>query len=364
MLDGGISKHSKNTLCRLVERYGKVVRLQFVAVDESLFRDATLGPAESHMAYCRTLLPRLLDVPRLIYPDCDLFVFRDLSELFDLELAPGKILAAVPDSETLTLSDDSRTLSSAMNLPADGRYFNAGVMLLNLDELRKENFTNRSLEFLVTGRGIIGFGISQPSIFFFMDELTNCPNIGIERPGALTSRRTTISSACSITRVQCRGLVGYLAQPKHYLNDLQPMWVSLSTGVHLYSKNHGGNSFVRNMLAPVRALAFPLVSLLYRIAGKEKWRGIRRRRGIGSIIFAMRRAGDSFIVGAPGKFEDEVQLRRFQAIMRVLHLNTHPSGGSYGSAALLSSALTERGIDSGVLCKNSPAEGGRFFLIG
>ena len=48
--------------------------------------------------------------------------------------------------------------------------------------------------------------------------------------------------------------------------------------------------------------------------------------------------------------------------MRVLHLNTHPSGGSYEYAALLSTALAERGIESHVLCKNAAAKGGRFFL--
>lgn len=48
--------------------------------------------------------------------------------------------------------------------------------------------------------------------------------------------------------------------------------------------------------------------------------------------------------------------------MRVLHLNTHPSGGSYEYATLLSTALTERGIESRVLCKNSSGKGGRFFL--
>ena len=40
--------------------------------------------------------------------------------------------------------------------------------------------------------------------------------------------------------------------------------------------------------------------------------------------------------------------------MRVLHLNTHASGGSYEYAALLSTALVEQGIESRVLCKNSP----------
>src|SRR4029450_3784980 len=48
--------------------------------------------------------------------------------------------------------------------------------------------------------------------------------------------------------------------------------------------------------------------------------------------------------------------------MRVLHLNTHASGGSYECAELLSTALAEQGIESRVLCKNVPAKGVRFFL--
>jgi glycosyltransferase involved in cell wall biosynthesis len=49
--------------------------------------------------------------------------------------------------------------------------------------------------------------------------------------------------------------------------------------------------------------------------------------------------------------------------MRVLHLNTHASGGSYEYAALLSTALAEQGIESRVLCKNpSLAETGRLLL--
>jgi len=48
--------------------------------------------------------------------------------------------------------------------------------------------------------------------------------------------------------------------------------------------------------------------------------------------------------------------------MRILHLNTHASGGSYEYAALLSSALAEQGIESHVLCKNTRGKGARFFL--
>src|SRR5260370_26040965 len=132
VLDGGISQSSRNILSRLAERFAQLVRLEFVPVDDSVFRGATLGPCKSHMCYCRILLPRLLNVPRLIYLDCDVLVFRDLAKLFHLELPHGKVLAAVPDSETPVLGDDSRAIAAAMGLPADGRYFNAAVVLLNL----------------------------------------------------------------------------------------------------------------------------------------------------------------------------------------------------------------------------------------
>jgi glycosyltransferase involved in cell wall biosynthesis len=49
--------------------------------------------------------------------------------------------------------------------------------------------------------------------------------------------------------------------------------------------------------------------------------------------------------------------------MKVLHLNTHASGGSYEYAALLCAALAEQGIESRILSKNSqPRQSRRPFL--
>ena len=127
VLDGGISQTSKNILSRLTDRgLDNQSEWSLCRWMTSVFRGATLGPGKSHMAYCRILLPRVLDVPRLIYLDCDVLVFRDLSELFDLKLSSGKILAAVRDSETQSLGDDSRVVADAMNLPAQGAYYNSG----------------------------------------------------------------------------------------------------------------------------------------------------------------------------------------------------------------------------------------------
>jgi len=67
VLDGGISQTSRDTFSKLIDRVRGIVRLEFVTVNPSVFGKATLGPGESHMTYCRILLPHLLDVPRLIY---------------------------------------------------------------------------------------------------------------------------------------------------------------------------------------------------------------------------------------------------------------------------------------------------------
>src|SRR5436190_1054893 len=154
------------------------------------------------MTYCRTLLPRLLGVRRVIYLDCDLLVFRDLSKLFNFELPPGRILAAVPDSETLTLSDDSRTIADAMKLPASRRYFNAGLMLLNLDELRRKNFTERSLEFFRNFRGQYRFHDQSALNFLLHGNIEELPEYW-NRPAWRFDAQQTNDLQCVLHYTRC-----------------------------------------------------------------------------------------------------------------------------------------------------------------
>ena len=149
--------------------------LEFVTVDPSVFGKATPGPGQSHMTYCRILLPHLLDVPRVIYLDCDVLVFRDLAQLFDLELAPGKVLAAARDSETLSLADDSPTIADAINLPREGAYFNCGAMLMNLDALRRQHFFQRSVEFFNSWSGKYRFWDQSAINFLLHGQIDELP---------------------------------------------------------------------------------------------------------------------------------------------------------------------------------------------
>jgi lipopolysaccharide biosynthesis glycosyltransferase len=270
VLDGGISETSKKVLWHLVEKFGRSLRLEFVLINESIFRGATLGPGLSYMAYCRALLPHLLNVPRLIYLDCDVLVLRDLSELFDIELSRGKILAAVPDSETLTLSDDSYTLAGAMNLPADGRYFNSGVMLLNLNELRKENFTEKSLEFFKSRKGYYRFHDQSAFNFLLHGRIDELPEHW-NRASWRFDEQEDNSLDCILHYTSSAPWLGGTRGPAQVLFERFALDAGLPVNQQTAAfKKSQRQQFLRNALAPFRALAFPLVSLFYRIAGEKE----------------------------------------------------------------------------------------------
>jgi len=270
VLDGGISQASKNMLVRLVDRFGKPTRLDFVPIDQFAFRGAALGPGKSHMAYCRIMLPQLLDLSRLIYVDCDVLVFRDLSELFDLELSAGKILAAVPDSETLTLSDDSQRIAGAMNLPADGPYFNSGVMLMNLDEVRKQHFFERAVEFLNTWRPAYRFW-DQSAVNFLLygqiHALPECWNRASWQFDAQQNNDLDCVLHYTSSAPWLRGTRG----PAQVLFERFAVDAGLPVNLQIADfKKSRRRQFFRNALAPFRAFAFPLVSWFYKIAGEKE----------------------------------------------------------------------------------------------
>jgi lipopolysaccharide biosynthesis glycosyltransferase len=269
VLDGGISETFRKVLSDLVGRVGRRVQLEFVTVNPSIFGNATLGPGQSHMTYCRTLLPQLLDVPRLIYLDCDVLVFRDLSELFDLELSPGKILAAVPDSQTLTLGDDSHVLAGAMNLSADGRYFNAGVMLLNLDELKKQNFTEKSLEFFTSWRGDYRFWDQSAINLLLHGQIEELPEHW-NRAAWRFDEQDDNSLDCILHYTSSAPWLGGTAGPAQVLFERFAAEAGLPVNRQSADcKKSQRQQSLRNVLAPFRALAFPMISLFYKIIGEK-----------------------------------------------------------------------------------------------
>jgi lipopolysaccharide biosynthesis glycosyltransferase len=268
VLDGGICQRSKDALSRLVERCSKLVGVELVTVDDSVFRDATLGPGQSHMTYCRILLPHLLHVPRVIYLDCDVLVLRDLAQLFDVQSPPGKVLAAARDSETLSLGDDSSTIAEATHLPAEGAYFNCGVMLMNLDALRRQNFFQRSVEFLNRWSGMYRFWDQSAINFLLHGQIDELPEYWNRASWRFDAQQNN-DLDCVLHYTTCAPWLGGTRGPAQVLFERLAVDAGLPVNRQAANfKKKRRQEFFRNALAPLRALAFPIASLWYRLIGE------------------------------------------------------------------------------------------------
>lgn len=264
VLDGGLSQRSRDILWRLTERIGGDVELAFVTADASVFSAATLGPGRSNMPYYRILLSQLVNVPRLIYLDCDTLIFRDLSELFDLELSHGNILAAVRDSETLSLAEDSLVLAKAMNLPAKGAYFNSGVMLMNLDELRRQRFFESAVNFLNCWSGKYQFWDQSAINFLLHKQIEDLPehwnraswHFDAQQNNDLDCVLHYTRSAPWLRRRPC---------PAQALFEQ----FAAEAGLRGNRPSPGFQRLWQNAMAPLRALAFPVAALCCRLLGKN-----------------------------------------------------------------------------------------------
>ena len=102
------------------------------SVQESRYRVATKA------ALLKFYLPALLpDLDRVLYLDGDIIVRRDLSPLAEIELG-GRLAAVVRDLPQVFY--EKQLLGESRD------YFNSGVMLLNLRQMRAEGLTERLVE--------------------------------------------------------------------------------------------------------------------------------------------------------------------------------------------------------------------------
>lgn len=106
-------------------------------VDESLFEDAPTTDRYPEEMYFRLLAGQLLpeELDRVLYIDPDVLVINPLRPLWETELE-GNIFAAAAHASTI----GSDTLENVNNvrLDTEGRYFNSGVLLMDLEAARRE----------------------------------------------------------------------------------------------------------------------------------------------------------------------------------------------------------------------------------
>lgn len=110
-------------------------------------------------AMYRLLLPQVLPhLDKILYIDSDTIIAKDLCELDSIDIGDN-LLGAVREfsiAETIRQKPELFTHIKQYGidkLVASARYFNSGVLIMNLKEFRRQNITHRALHLFETGPG-------------------------------------------------------------------------------------------------------------------------------------------------------------------------------------------------------------------
>ncbi len=102
----------------------------------------------TNTTYFRLFLPELYpQYDKVLYLDSDIIVLGDISELYNTDMGTN-LVAAAPDDIIQTNKVFQDYAELVVGVANYQHYFNAGVLLMNLDELRKFKFQEKFLYLL------------------------------------------------------------------------------------------------------------------------------------------------------------------------------------------------------------------------
>ncbi|HYH15195.1 MAG TPA: glycosyltransferase family 8 protein [Flavisolibacter sp.] len=136
----GISKEEEHAIISFIQRHNATV--SFYEIDENVLpADLPQSNAYPLSTYYRLLFPFLVpkQVEKLLYLDTDTIVINSLRSLYQTDIGQMPVGAVI---ESFVSSRPELGLFEA------GKYFNSGVLLMNVPQWKKQDITEKTLDYL------------------------------------------------------------------------------------------------------------------------------------------------------------------------------------------------------------------------
>lgn len=145
ILNTDLSEESKS---RILAMQTENVSINFVDVKERLSllgNGLNLRDYYTVSIYYRLFIPSMFpELQRAIYLDCDIVVLDDIAKLYDTEMG-NMLLGVVPDQVVNSYSLFRDYVEDVVGVKWEN-YFNSGMLLMNLDALRKAQIEEKFLD--------------------------------------------------------------------------------------------------------------------------------------------------------------------------------------------------------------------------
>jgi lipopolysaccharide biosynthesis glycosyltransferase len=140
IIHNGLTKKNQKILSLFIK--SRKHTCQFILIDERQIENASITDHISIATYFRILIPEVVpsQFKKVIFLDSDMIITEDISELWK-ENIDDYALAA-------TLEYISCDYKLNLGMRAESNYFNAGVLLMNLEKWRNENKTKQILKYI------------------------------------------------------------------------------------------------------------------------------------------------------------------------------------------------------------------------
>lgn len=111
----------------------------------------------SNTTYYRLFIPELYpQYKKAVYIDSDTICLKDIADLYNINMEYN-LIAAVPDGAIQAIKEFQDYVEIVVGVANYNNYFNAGIMVMNLKELRKYKFQEKFIYML----GKIRFEVAQ-----------------------------------------------------------------------------------------------------------------------------------------------------------------------------------------------------------
>ena len=144
VLDSGISDENKEKICKLKSLFSNF-SIEFIKID--LGKDLKSIEYKNdciHVTlstYNRFLIPKLKpNLGKVLYLDIDIIVLDNISKLYDLQLDKYSVAAV---SEINTNNKNAKERCKSLNLDNMHNYFNAGVLIIDIQKWIKEDVSQK-----------------------------------------------------------------------------------------------------------------------------------------------------------------------------------------------------------------------------
>lgn len=163
ILDGGIQRNNQEKILQSLS--SEKCEVSFFSISNELVRDIE----ESHKylksegdrsvtsqldhisiaSYYRLIIPNIIpqEYDKVIYLDSDLVVQADLSELWRSSVGDNYVLAVQDTAIRCVSTPDGLLNYKDLGISSETKYFNAGVLVINLQKWRTDNITAKAITY-------------------------------------------------------------------------------------------------------------------------------------------------------------------------------------------------------------------------